>query len=155
MYRVGPRIGIFLLVAAVSLAVLFAWRGLMKSNPGAEPNVKASTSGGSEPVKPSAAANQGGQTGRASWYSLTSKTANGDQMEPEELTAAHPSLRFGTKVEVENLDNGRKVTVRVNDRGPFVADRIIDVSKAAAKSLDMIVDGIATVRIRPQPRSTE
>jgi len=76
-------------------------------------------------------------------------------MDPEELTAAHPSLPFGTKVEVENLDNGRKVTVRVNDRGPFVADRIIDVSKAAAKSLDMIVDGIATVRIRPQPKSTE
>ena len=60
------------------------------------------------------------------------------------MTAAHPSLPFGTEVEVENLDNGRKVTVRVNDRGLFVAERIIDVSKAAAESLGMIVDGIAT-----------
>ena len=106
-------------------------------------------------MKPKPEANQASQTGRASWYSLSSKTANGEQMEPEELTAAHPSLPFGMKVEVENLANGRKVTVHVNDRGPFVADRIIDVSKAAAKSLDMIVDGIATVRIRPQPKSTE
>jgi rare lipoprotein A len=76
-------------------------------------------------------------------------------MNADELTAAHPSLPFGTEVEVENLDNGRKVTVRVNDRGPFVAERIIDVSKAAAKTLGMLVDGIATVRIRPQPKSTE
>ena len=71
------------------------------------------------------------------------------------MTAAHPSLPFGTEVEVENLDNGRKVTVRVNDRGPFVAERIIDVSKAAAESLGMIVDGIATVRISSRPNSTE
>ena len=73
------------------------------------------------------------QVGRASWYSLLSKTANGEQMSSEDMTAAHPSLPFGTEVEVENLDNGRKVTVRVNDRGPFVAERIIDVSKAAAE----------------------
>jgi rare lipoprotein A (peptidoglycan hydrolase) len=95
MYRVDPRIGILLLVAAVSLASLFAWRGLMTSNPSAGPQIKASsTSGGSKLAKPKPAANQGGQTGRASWYSLSSKTANGDQMEPEELTAAHPSLPF-------------------------------------------------------------
>jgi rare lipoprotein A len=151
MHRVDLRIGILLLVAAVSLLSLFAWRGLMTSGQ----HLKASSSGGGEPVKAKPAVNHGGQTGRASWYSLTSKTANGDKMEPDALTAAHPSLPFGTEVEVENLDNGRKVTVRVNDHGPFVADRIIDVSKAAAKSLDMIADGIATVRIRPQPKSTE
>ena len=76
-------------------------------------------------------------------------------MKAEDLTAAHPFLPFGTEVEVENLDNGRKVTVRVNDRGPFVAERIIDLSKGAAKSLGMIVDGIATVRISPEPKTTE
>jgi len=65
----------------------------------------------------------------------------------DEMTAAHPSLPFGTQVRVENLDNGRTVTVRVNDRGPFVGERIIDVSKAAAKELGIIVDGVATVRI--------
>ncbi len=76
-------------------------------------------------------------------------------MNAEDLTAAHPSLPFGTEVEVENLDNGRKVTVRVNDRGPFVAERIIDISKAAAKSLGMIADGIATVRISSEPKAAE
>jgi rare lipoprotein A len=95
------------------------------------------------------------QVGHASWYSLPSKTANGEQMNEDKLTAAHPTLPFGTKVEVENLENGRKTTVRVNDRGPFVAGRIIDVSKAAARTLDMIADGIATVRIRPKTGSTE
>ena len=76
-------------------------------------------------------------------------------MNAEDLTAAHPSLPLGTEVEVENLDNGRKVTVRVNDRGPFVAERIIDISKAAAKSLGMIADGIATVRISSEPKTAE
>jgi rare lipoprotein A len=81
---------------------------------------------------------------------LNSKTANGEQMDEYAMTAAHRSLPFGTRLEVENLDNGRSVTERVNDRGPFVGERIIDVSKAAAKGLGMIVDGVATVRISPQ-----
>ena len=63
------------------------------------------------------------------------------------MTAAHPSLPFGSELIVENLGNGRSVKVRVNDRGPFVDERIIDLSKAAAKSLGMIADGIATVRV--------
>jgi len=86
---------------------------------------------------------------------LPSKTANGEQVDKDDLTAAHPTLPFGTNVEIKNLDNGRKITVRVNDRGPFVGGRIIDVSKAAAQTLDMIVDGTATVRIRPLTGSTE
>jgi rare lipoprotein A len=60
------------------------------------------------------------QTGRASWYALTSKTANGERCNPGAMTAAHPSLPFGTKVKVENLKNGKTVVVRINDRGPFV-----------------------------------
>ena len=68
-------------------------------------------------------------------------------MEPDALTAAHPSLPFGSQLFVENLGNGRSVKVRVNDRGPFVGDRIIDLSKAAAESLGMIADGVATVRV--------
>ena len=71
------------------------------------------------------------------------------------MTAAHPSLPFGTQVQVENLDNGRTVTVRANDRGPFVGERIIDVSKAAAKGLGMILDGVATVGLARRPRSSE
>jgi len=88
------------------------------------------------------------ETGRASWYNLASATASGETMEGNDLTAAHPSLPLGTKVLVENLDNGRTVVVRINDRGPFTHDRIIDVSKAAAEKLDMVADGVANVRVR-------
>src|SRR4029077_9960676 len=73
------------------------------------------------------------QVGHASWYSLPANTtANGERMDPNELTAAHRSLPFGTRVLVENLTNGRSVVVRINDRGPFIGGRIIDLSKAAA-----------------------
>jgi rare lipoprotein A len=88
------------------------------------------------------------QLGHASWYSLPSnKTANGELMNPNELTAAHRSLPFGTKVLVENLANGRSVVVRINDRGPFIGGRIIDLSKAAAASIRMIESGTAKVRV--------
>lgn len=89
------------------------------------------------------------QVGSASWYALHSKTASGERMNPNALTAAHRSLPFGTKVLVENLNNGRSVVVRINDRGPFVGGRIIDVSKAAAAQIGMIGSGTAKVRITP------
>jgi rare lipoprotein A len=87
------------------------------------------------------------QVGHASWYALHSRTASGEQMDPGALTAAHPSLPFGTRVLVENLSNGHSVVVRINDRGPFAAGRIIDVSKAAASTLGMLGLGTAKVRI--------
>ncbi len=88
------------------------------------------------------------QRGHASWYSLpANKTANGERMNPEQLTAAHRSLPFGTRVLVENLSNGRSVVVRINDRGPFIGGRIIDLSKAAAASIGMIASGVADVRV--------
>ena len=68
-------------------------------------------------------------------------------MDPNELTAAHRSLPFGTRVLVENLSNGRSVVVRINDRGPFIGGRIIDLSKAAAASIGMINAGTAKVRV--------
>ncbi len=86
-----------------------------------------------------------GQVGGASWYAFHSRTASGARMNPSALTAAHRSLPFGTKVLVENLSNGRSVTVTINDRGPFVKGRIIDLSKAAARSIGM--SGVAKVRI--------
>ena len=92
---------------------------------------------------------QAGQVGSASWYALTSKTASGERMNPNALTAAHRSLPFGTKVLVENLSNGRSVVVRINDRGPFVGGRIIDLSKAAAAEIGMIHSGTAKVRVTP------
>ena len=89
------------------------------------------------------------ETGRASWYDLETPTASGEQLDDGELTAAHRSAPFGTKLRVVNLKNGREVVVRVNDRGPFAKDRIIDLSKAAAMRLGMIADGVANVSVTP------
>src|SRR5438128_1777770 len=90
------------------------------------------------------------ETGRASYYADKyngRKTSNGETFSQSKLTAAHKTLPFGTKVKVTNLDNGKTITVKVNDRGPFVQGRIIDVSKKAAKKLDMLNAGVASVRI--------
>lgn len=90
---------------------------------------------------------QAQQVGHASWYALYSRTASGEMMNPSALTAAHRSLPFGTKVLVENLNNGRSVVVRINDRGPFIGGRVIDLSKAAAAHIGMVSSGTAKVRI--------
>lgn len=81
------------------------------------------------------------QCGRASWYALTSRTASGERMNPSAMTAAHRSLPFGTRVRVTNSNNGKSVVVRINDRGPFVKGRVIDLSKAAARELGFINSG--------------
>lgn len=83
--------------------------------------------------------------GHASWYALHSRTASGEQMDPSKLTAAHRSLSFGTKVLVTNKRTGKSVTVRINDRGPFIGGRVIDLSKAAAGRIGMINSGVAQV----------
>ncbi|MDI7864568.1 septal ring lytic transglycosylase RlpA family protein [Rhizobiaceae bacterium n13] len=83
--------------------------------------------------------------GGASWYALTSKTASGERMNPANLTAAHRSLKFGTKVKVTNKRNGKTVVVRINDRGPFIRGRVIDLSKAAAQNIGMVKSGTASV----------
>ncbi|MAY62271.1 MAG: septal ring lytic transglycosylase RlpA family lipoprotein [Rhizobiales bacterium] len=87
----------------------------------------------------------GNGCGKASWYALHSKTASGERMDPSKLTAAHRSLRFGTKIQVTNSRTGKSVVVRVNDRGPFIRGRVLDVSKAAAGRLGMISSGVASV----------
>jgi len=85
--------------------------------------------------------------GIASFYSSGEKTASGEKFEPKELTAAHRTLPFGTKLRVTNVATGQSVTVRVNDRGPFVAGRVVDVSHGAAESLGMVGKGIAKVKL--------
>jgi len=87
------------------------------------------------------------QTGRASWYSSTSRTASGERCNPHALTAAHRFLPFGTRVKVHNVKNGRSIMVRINDRGPYAGGRIIDLSKAAAGRLGIVGSGVATVRL--------
>ncbi|WP_128293830.1 septal ring lytic transglycosylase RlpA family protein [Afifella aestuarii] len=87
------------------------------------------------------------QTGHASWYALTSRTASGERCNPNAMTAAHRTLPFGTKVKVTNLRNGRAAIVRINDRGPFIKGRIIDVTRAAAHKLGFKGRGTAKVQV--------
>ncbi|WP_376702612.1 septal ring lytic transglycosylase RlpA family protein [Mesorhizobium sp. ISC25] len=90
-------------------------------------------------------ANAAAQCGRASWYALHSRTASGERMNPSALTAAHRSLPFGTKLKVTNRNNGRSVVVRINDRGPFIRGRMLDLSKGAASQLGFISSGHTAV----------
>jgi hypothetical protein len=89
-------------------------------------------------------------TGVASYYAREfngRKTASGERYDMNDLTAAHPTLPFGTRVRVTNLSTGQSVIVRINDRGPFKKSRIIDVSYAAAKKIGLIAPGSAKVHI--------
>jgi rare lipoprotein A len=91
------------------------------------------------------------ETGVASWYGLPyhgRRAASGEIYDMQQLTAAHRSLPFETWVEVTNLSNGRSVGVRINDRGPFVGGRVIDLSQAAARQIGMLGAGTARVQLR-------
>ncbi|MCX2740682.1 septal ring lytic transglycosylase RlpA family protein [Pontibacter anaerobius] len=88
--------------------------------------------------------------GEASWYGSRyhgRKTSSGERYNKNDMTAAHKTLPFGTKVKVTNLENNQWVILRINDRGPFVGDRIIDVSEAAARKLDFHSQGIGNVKV--------
>lgn len=92
----------------------------------------------------------GGSSGMASWYGGRfhgRKTANGERYNMNAMTAAHKTLPFGTRVLVTNTRNGRSVQVRINDRGPFVRGRIIDLSRAAASQIGVTSSGVAPVRV--------
>jgi len=89
-------------------------------------------------------------TGLASWYGAKhhgKRTASGEIFEQNKLTAAHRTLPWGSIVKVTNLDNGKSVEVRINDRGPFTKGRIIDLSRAAARALGMVKSGVCLVRM--------
>lgn len=103
------------------------------------------------------------ESGIASWYGVPyhgRRAANGEIYDMEKLTAAHRTLPFNTMVRVTSLTNGKSVTVRITDRGPFIDGRIIDLSKAAAREIDMIGPGLMKVRVEtigwaePQPSPT-
>jgi rare lipoprotein A len=92
------------------------------------------------------------ETGMASYYGVNDgfngrKTANGEIFNTHQLTAAHKTLPFGTVVKVTNLSNGESVKVRINDRGPYIKGRIIDLSAKAAEKLDMTSKGVAQVKL--------
>jgi len=91
------------------------------------------------------------ETGKASYYGDDfngKKTANGQTFNKNALTAAHKTLPFGTVVKVTNLNNGKTVTVVINDRGPYAKGRIIDLSEKAAANIDMINQGVAQVQLK-------
>lgn len=90
------------------------------------------------------------EEGVASWYGVPfhgRRTSNGETYDMHEMTAAHRTLPFGAIVRVTNLRNGKQTEVRINDRGPFVANRVIDLSEAAAQAIEMVGPGTAPVRL--------
>ena len=104
------------------------------------------SAGGANSIDPSVY-----QRGTASWYGEEfhgRPTASGEPFDMNSLTAAHKTLAYGTMVEVTNLDNARRITVRINDRGPYVEGRIIDLTKRAAIELGMMEAGLAQVELR-------
>jgi rare lipoprotein A len=95
------------------------------------------------------------QVGNASWYGPAQdgkETASGETFDQNKLTAAHPTLPLGTKAVVTNLETGKSVTVTINDRGPFVKGRKIDLSRAAARQIGMSKNGVAKVKIETRRR---
>jgi rare lipoprotein A len=97
--------------------------------------------------KKGAGGTQVASQGVASFYTEGTETASGEKFDTHELTAAHPTLPFGTKLRVTNTATGRSVTVRVNDRGPYVHGRIVDVSYSAANALGIVNKGVANVKL--------
>lgn len=96
------------------------------------------------------------ETGQASYYADKfngRKTANGEIFRQRKLTAASKTIPFGTKVKVRNLANNKTVKVRINDRGPFVKGRIIDLSKKAARRIDMLRTGVQNVELKYKKKS--
>ena len=141
------------LVAALACAMLFACAQVERAPEPAQPApVEPAPAAPAPTVPPPAAPPSSGdaaagtqQRGRISLYGnefAGKKTASGEPFDPEALTMAHRTLPFGTRVRVTNLENERGVEVVVNDRGPFVAGRIADLSLAAARRLGMIADGV-------------
>src|SRR5271166_1982280 len=130
----GPAIFAFALSVALALSMSCA----RKTSAHVPPPVKPARIGETE-------------TGIASWYGVPyngRRSANGETYDMEKLTAAHRTLPFDTWVEVTNLTNNKRVEVRITDRGPFVNGRIIDLSLAAAREVDLVTAGIVRVRIK-------
>ena len=108
---------------------------------------KKRTPAAEDKTDPQNAEAAGGSYGLASFYGHQSRTASGEKFNPHELTAAHRTLPFGTRVRVTDVSTGRSVTVRVNDRGPFVPGRVVDISSSAAETLGISGRGVAKVKL--------
>jgi rare lipoprotein A len=138
------------LVAAIAVTILLAGchHHRVARNPPVPPPPAATEAPPATTTAP--AAPESGETGLASWYGHPyhgRASASGEIYDMEQMTAAHRTLAFGTMVRVHDLDNQKSVDVRINDRGPFVDGRVIDLSHAAARAIEMIGPGTAQVRL--------
>ena len=139
------------LLLAMCLGLLFSQGCAMLQRPPASTETTAQPETAKPPIKQTPAEQRKlPQTGEASWYGAQhqgKRTASGEIFDQGLFTAAHRTLPFGSKIKVTNLANGKSVEVKINDRGPFAEDRIIDLSQAAAKALEMLQSGKTTVRL--------
>jgi rare lipoprotein A len=141
---------------ALLASVLIAGLAACSTAPGPRPQ-EQSAPGPDSPASASSGGSVVLEQGRASWYGLAfhgRRTANGEKFDMNALTAAHPSLPFGTRVLVRNPSNGRSVIVRINDRGPYTGGRIIDLSFAAARALGIVTFGTKNVVLMTAPEDT-
>ena len=153
-----PKVRVFARHAAVFVALLFSLHCSGPRSTPATPKALGHPPEGPDPLEgPGGAAESGKvyvERGESSWYGGDDDgvaggiTASGEIYDPAALTCAHRTLPFGTLVEVENLGNGKRVVLRVNDRGPFARGRILDVSQRAASDLGLLQAGTARVRLR-------
>ena len=137
-------------LAAIALTALVFLSGC--AGPSTMESGASAATGSSAPAAEPAASEKAerAEVGEASWYGVPyhgRTTASGETFNMNAMTAAHKTLPFGTKVKVTNMTNGRAVQVVINDRGPFVPGRIIDLSRAAADKIGMIKSGVAKVRV--------
>jgi rare lipoprotein A len=133
---------------SVSLLILVCALGLSSCNSERSSKQAKQVPLGKESVRTKPVVHK--EVGEASWYGPGfhgQETSSGETFDQKEMTAAHPSLPMGTKAEVTNLENGKKVEVRINDRGPYTENRVIDLSSEAANKLKMKKDGTAQVKI--------
>lgn len=140
------RIRSFLILPLV-LAVLAACAPTVRP---AATRVRAAPEAASPAPTPDPTPSTWREDGEASWYGpnfVGRPTANGEIFDPSRLTAAHKTLPFDTRVRVTNMENGRSVVVRINDRGPFKPGRVIDLSRAGAEAIGLIGSGVARVRV--------
>ncbi len=140
-----------LIVVATVLSACASPRQTPEPPPSPAPVPDSSPEPAPAPAPPPEQSQAPTEKGKATYYGARfagQLTANGEQFDPDKLTAAHRDLPFGTEVRVTNLDNGKQVTVRINDRGPFVPGRIIDLSRGAAERIGMIESGVAQVSLQ-------
>jgi rare lipoprotein A len=152
VFRAPVYAGFTIVVSALAISSGCAHKQAARvATPATTPN--AASKKNSQTSAPQAASAKIGETetGFASWYGNPyhgRRTASGEIYDMEQLTAAHRTLPFQTWVEVTDLDNGKKVDVRITDRGPFVDGRVIDLSLAAARKIEMVGPGVAKVKLR-------